>query len=85
MTATLSAHDQASLSAATAMFSQCSLDDASEAFEGSYANLDRRYLNKSNGSINSRIQRRNAVGNLFEGVDLAFIKQLAAAAPIGLQ
>uniref|UniRef100_A0A915AC24 Uncharacterized protein n=1 Tax=Parascaris univalens TaxID=6257 RepID=A0A915AC24_PARUN len=79
MAATLSAHEQAaSISAAAAMFSQCSLDDATEAFKGACRDFDGRYSDESKGCTASRIRRRNAVGNLFEGVDLAFIKQLTA-------
>ncbi|VDK17571.1 unnamed protein product [Anisakis simplex] len=84
MTSTLSAHEQAmSIAAATAMFSQCSIEDENDdALKRMVANLNRRYSSNADGS---HIQRRNAVGNLFEGVDLAFIKQLTTSAPIQLQ
>uniref|UniRef100_A0A0N5A898 Transposase n=1 Tax=Syphacia muris TaxID=451379 RepID=A0A0N5A898_9BILA len=66
-----------SVAAATMMLSQCSLRERNEILPGNNCYVRQFPTGSVNGSITSRIQRRNAVGNLFEGIDLAVIKQLA--------
>lgn len=80
MAATLSTYDQIiSISSAAQMLSQCSLRESSEVAFNNEFNVERRLSAGSTGSVTSRIQRRNALANLFEGIDLDFMKQLAEA------
>ncbi|VDD93606.1 unnamed protein product [Enterobius vermicularis] len=72
-----SSQKQPSVSAATIMLSQCSLQDRPEVIQKNSYCMVRQYSSELTGPNALRIQRRNAVGNLFEGIDLAVIKQLA--------